>query len=96
MPTYVVLYKFTDQGVKDIKGSVERAQQAKEESERRGFRVHGVYWTQGQYDLVTILEAPTEEAMLAGLFNIAAAGNARSETLRAFTSLEIQAALRTT
>ena len=94
MPTYVVLYKYTDQGVKNVKSTIERAQESQAESERRGFKVHGVYWTQGQYDVVVVLDAPDEESMLAGLFNIAEAGNVRSETLRAFTADEIARALQ--
>ncbi len=90
MPAYVVLYKFTDQGRKNIKGTVQRAQEIVKENEARGFRVVGYYWTQGQYDLVTIVEAPNEESMMAGLFGIAEAGNAVSETMRAFTSEEMK------
>ncbi len=89
MPTYIVLYKFTDQGVKNVKTTLERARDAQAESEKRGFKVHGVYWTQGQYDMVTVLDAPDENAMLAGLLNIAGAGNVHSETLRAFPMEEM-------
>ena len=94
MPTYVVLYKFTDQGVKNLKGTVERAAQVQADNERRGFKLHGLYWTQGKYELVAVVEAPDEQAMLAGLFNIAANGNVRSETLRAFTTTEMQAVIQ--
>ena len=89
MPTYIVLYKFTDQGVKNIKATVRNASEAQAESEQRGFKILGVYWTQGQYDVVAIVQAPDEQAMLAGLFNIAGAGNVRSETLRAFSAAEL-------
>ena len=89
MPTYVVLYTFTDQGRKNIKGTVQRAEAIQRDNEARGFKVIGSYWTQGRFDLVTIVEAPSEEAMMTGLFNIAEAGNARSETMRAFTAEEM-------
>jgi uncharacterized protein with GYD domain len=91
MPTYVVLYKFTDQGAKDIKSTVKRARESRAENEKRGFRMHGLYWTQGQYDVVAIVEAPSEDAMMAGLLNIQGAGNVRSETLRAYSEGEMQA-----
>jgi uncharacterized protein with GYD domain len=90
MPAYVVLYRFTDQGRKNIKSSVKRAQEVRKENEQRGFKVVGHYWTQGRYDLVTIVEAPSEEAMMSGLFAISEAGNVSSETLRAFTDDEMQ------
>jgi uncharacterized protein with GYD domain len=89
MPYYVVLYRFTDQGRRSIKTSVMRSREVHEENERRGFKVVGHYWTQGRYDLITVVEAPNEEAMMSGLFSIAEAGNVSSETLRAFTDDEM-------
>ena len=47
MPTYVVLYRFTEQGRSNIKGTVRRAAQIRKENERRGFKVIGSWWTQG-------------------------------------------------
>lgn len=93
MPTYVVLYRFTDQGRKNIKGSVQRAQEIRKQNEARGFKVLAHLWTQGRFDLVTVVEAPDEKAMMSGLFNIAEAGNVTSETLRAYTDEEMQAML---
>jgi uncharacterized protein with GYD domain len=94
MMTYVVLYKYTDQGAKDMKSTVQRAAEAKAENEKRGFKVLGVYWTQGRYDLVAVVEAPDEQAMAASLVSVAGAGNVRSETLRAFTADEMTAILQ--
>ena len=93
MPTYVVLYKFTDQGLKNIKDTVRRAKEVRSENEKRGFKVVGTYWTQGEYDIVSIVDAPSEEAMLAGLFNIAETGNVHSQTLRAHSEAEMEKAL---
>ena len=90
MLTYVVLYKFTEQGAKNIKATVERAKEVLANNEQRGFKTLGMYWTQGSYDLVAVFEAPDEQAMMAGMLNIAKAGNVHSETLRAFTAEEMQ------
>ncbi len=94
MPTYIVLYKFTDEGVKNIKDTVERSHENRTANEQRGVTVHGVYWTQGQYDLVAIVEAADEQTVMAGLLSVAGAGNARSETLRAFTDAEMEAIIQ--
>lgn len=93
MPRYVVLYNFTDQGLKNIKDTVSRAAEVRKANEARGFKVIGTYWTQGAYDIVSIVEAPDEESMLAGLFNIAETGNVHSTTLRAFNESEMAKAL---
>ena len=90
MPTYIVLYNFTDQGAKNIKGTVQRSREVREREAQRGFHVRELLWTQGPYDLVAIVDAPSEEAMTAGLLNIAAAGNVRSMTMRAFMEEEME------
>lgn len=90
MPNYVVLYRFTREGRKNVKETVRRAAEIRKQNEARGFKVLGHYWTQGRYDLVAIVDAPSEETMVAGLFGIAEAGNVSSETLRAFTAEEMQ------
>jgi len=48
MPLYVVLYRFTDHGRKNIKETVDRAQEIHERNESLGFTILGHYWTQGQ------------------------------------------------
>ena len=45
MPTYVVLYRFTDQGRRELKRTVHRALEIREENEAAGFRMLGHYWT---------------------------------------------------
>ncbi len=94
MPTYVVLYRFSDQGLKSIKDTVKRAKDIRRQNEQRGFKVVGTYWTQGAYDLIAVVESPDEAAMIVGLFNIAEAGNVHSETLRAFTDAEMEEILK--
>ena len=90
MPTYITLYRFTEQGRKKIKDTVKRAAEVRKQNEARGFKVLGHYWTQGRYDLVSVVDAPSDEAMVAGLFSIAEAGNVSSETMRAFSDQEMQ------
>jgi uncharacterized protein with GYD domain len=46
-------------------------------------------WTVGAYDLIATLEAPDEET-LAALLTLAAQGNLRTTTLRAFTANEMK------
>ena len=90
MATYVILYRFTAQGLKDVKRTVERGEEARKQNEARGFKFIGMYWTQGRYDLVAIVDAPSEEAAMASMLNIAAMGNVSSESLRAFTAEEMR------
>ena len=94
MANYVVLARWTDQGVRAAKETVRRAQQFRADCERRGIKVHDFVWTQGRYDIVFTLEAPDEKAMMAAMLALGNLGNARTETLRAFTENEMEEALR--
>ena len=88
MAKYVVLYKFTDQGAKDIKTLPERVREARAAALERGVTVHGWYMTEGQYDIVTIVEAADERVLVAGVLAIGRNGNFHTETLRAFDETE--------
>ncbi len=84
MPTYVVLYKFTADGVKNIRDSVKRAGLTRQQNAAAGFKITEVLWTQGPYDMVAIVEAPNEEMMMGAMLNVVSAGNVSSTTMRAF------------
>jgi uncharacterized protein with GYD domain len=89
MITYVVLGKFTDQGIRNAKDSPKRADAFKQLAKTFGVTVKEIFWTQGRYDIVTILEAPDEaSAMTLGL-SLGALGNVRTESLRAFSAADM-------
>ncbi len=90
MATYVTLFTFTDQGLKTIKDTVKRVEAAKKAATAAGMAIKEVVWTQGQYDLVTISEAPDDLAAAAFALNTAKAGNVHVQTLRAFTTKEME------
>jgi uncharacterized protein with GYD domain len=52
-----------------------------------------IYWTLGSYDLVVIIEAQDEQAATAFAMAIGAAGNVRTQTLRAFNAEEMNGIL---
>ena len=88
MPTYVTLYKWTEQGIKNVKQAPERVEAAKKASEAMGGKILGLYVTLGEYDLVTISEWPSDEAGMVMLLAQGAQGNVRSTTLKAFAPAE--------
>jgi uncharacterized protein with GYD domain len=85
MATFIVLANFTDQGIRDIKETTRRADHFKEMAKKVGVNVKDMYWSLGRYDLVTVLEAPDDATMTALSLSVAARGNVRTETLRAFS-----------
>ena len=90
MPTYVTLVQWTEQGIKGIKDTVDRAEQARQAIEQMGGRMSTIYWTQGAYDMVAIADFPDEETGAAWLLSIGKLGNLRTETLRAFSAEEMR------
>ena len=90
MATYVVLAKFTDQGIRNAKESPKRADAFKEMAKTFGVTVKELVWTQGHYDIVTIVEAPDEPALMSLNLSLGALGNVRTETLRAFSAAEMR------
>jgi uncharacterized protein with GYD domain len=84
MATYVVLLNWTEQGVKHVKDSVDRSHQANEMFKPLGVKLTQIYWTAGRYDIVSVVEAPDDQAMSAAMLKLAGLGNLRTETLRAF------------
>lgn len=94
MARYVILYRFTSEGAKNIKTTVERARQNRAENEKRGFKVESLFWTQGPYDLVAIVNAPSEEQMMGAMANVVSAGNVSSTTMRAFDEREMESILK--
>jgi uncharacterized protein with GYD domain len=93
MAHYVVLVNWTDQGVGQVKDTVQRAEQVKQMIEQAGGRMHTLLWTMGRYDLVAVVEAPDDETASAITLRSAGMGTTRTETLRAFTAEEMSAIL---
>jgi len=89
MATYIVLGQFTDQGVRNVKETTRRAEALKGMAKKVGATVKEVYWTLGQYDVATIVEAPDDASATAFLLSVAGLGNVRTQSLRAFTADEM-------
>ncbi len=89
MPTYVSLLNWTEQGIRSVKDTLERADRAAEVAEKHGARFQQLYWTVGPYDIVTVIEAPDDEAATAFLLELGSAGNVRTTTLRAYNREEM-------
>lgn len=93
MATYITLFKWTDQGIRGARDTVDRARAAEELVAHYGATFKDFYWTLGEYDIVGVLEAPDDESAMAALLAIGSNGNARTTTLRAFKGGELAAIL---
>lgn len=84
MPAYVSLVNWTEQGVRTVRDTLNRREQAEALAEKHGVKFERVYWTVGPYDVVIVLEAPDDESATAMLLELSSAGNLRTLTLRAY------------
>lgn len=89
MATYIFLCRFTDQGIRSIKDTTQRAAAVQEAARNFDVDMSQIYWTLGHYDLVAVIDAENEQAATAFALSIASAGNLRMETLRAFNRSEM-------
>jgi uncharacterized protein with GYD domain len=88
MPIYITLFNVTEQGVKNIKEAPKRIEEGIKAAESIGGKLIGFYATMGEYDYVSIGEAPNDEVHMTFLLGLAAQGYVRTKTLKAFTKEE--------
>lgn len=94
MSTYVTLYRYTDEGLKHIGNAPEIAQGWQDVAQKHGVAVKALYWLQGPWDAVTIIESDDDEAVNALLLAIAQQGYLRSQTMRGLSIDQVQGALK--
>jgi uncharacterized protein with GYD domain len=85
MSLYVILWNYTNEGIKNVKESPKRADAFKSKLENAGGKLIDTYYTFGKYDGVSIVDAPTDETLMSCLLSVESQGKARSVTLKAFS-----------
>jgi uncharacterized protein with GYD domain len=93
MATYLVLSNFTEQGIRTVKETTNRAEGVRRLAKEFGVNVKEIYWTLGAYDVAAIFEAPDEASITALCLAIGQAGNIRTTMLRAFNAEEMKGVL---
>ncbi len=90
MATFITTMHFTEQGIKSVRQSCERAAAFKATAQKMGVKVTGEYWTLGAFDGVIICEAPDEQTATAALLHLGSLGSIRTQTSRAYDAAEMQ------
>ena len=88
MPPDLSLMKWTAKGIASLEEAPQRTEESIHVHEEMGGKLIGFYIVMGEYDMVGIAEAPSDEVVLAFLTALGAAGNVRTTTMRAFTQEE--------
>jgi uncharacterized protein with GYD domain len=94
MPTYMVLFNYTEQGIRAIDRAAGRLDALKKRLTELGGAVEAFYLTMGPYDTVAVLTLPDDATMAALALSLGASGNVRTVTMRAFPEPEYREILR--
>ena len=84
MSIYILLFNYTDQGLRDIKKAPGRVDAARKVAEELGGNMGDLYLTMGAYDLVAISEFPDDATAATFVLRLGALGNVRTTTVKAF------------
>jgi uncharacterized protein with GYD domain len=93
MALFVMLTNLTPEGVKTLKSNPNRVGEVNKEVEQIGVKVVAQYATLGQYDFVSIVEAPDEKTMAKVSVELGSRGTMSSQTMAAMPSEDLASAL---
>lgn len=90
MPTYVVLSNFTEKGRSEIETTSDRLDRLAPVANKYGVKVLANAITMGQYDVVTVMEAPDDATIAKVIGTVLSRGYVTTQTLRGFSIEEFR------
>jgi uncharacterized protein with GYD domain len=93
MATFVMLTNLTPEGVQTLKNNPSRVQEVNKEVEQLGVTVKEQWAVLGQYDFITIVEAPDAKTMAKVSVELGSRGTMSTQTLAAIPVDELAQAL---
>ena len=93
MALYVMLTNLTPEGVRTLKNNPNRVGEVNKEVEQIGAKVVAQYATLGQYDFVTVVEAPDDKTMAKVSVELGSRGTMTSETMAAMPAEDLAGSL---
>jgi uncharacterized protein with GYD domain len=93
MPVFIMLTRLTSNGVKTIKDNPGRVQEVNKEVEQLGVKVVNQWVTLGEYDFVSVVEAPDETTMAKVSIELGSRGTTTNETMAAIPAAEFTKSL---
>jgi uncharacterized protein with GYD domain len=93
MATFVMLTNLTPEGVQTLKNNPNRVQEVNREVEQLGVTVKDQWATLGQFDFITVVEAPDETTMAKVSVELGSRGTMTSQTMAAIPAEELAKSL---
>ncbi len=94
MARYLMMSNLTDGGRKTIKANPERILEVNKEVETMGVKIIAQYVVLGDFDFLTILEAPNNEAIAKVAIELGARGTLNPKTVAAIKLEDFIASLK--
>jgi uncharacterized protein with GYD domain len=91
---YAMLSTLGPDGWETVREKPDRILQVRSEVEALGLKVHAQYALMGQYDFLSMIEAPNEQVMAKAAIMLAARGTMRTTTLPAIPVEDLVARLK--
>ncbi len=89
MPSYLILWNWTEQGARNFKESPKRVEAFGQLVVKNGGKLVAFYYTMGKYDGAAIVESPSDESFLKIVLGLGSLGNVRTTTLKAWPHTEM-------
>lgn len=93
MATYILLSTLSTQGVQTLKSNPDRLREVNKDVEELGAKVLHQWATLGEWDFVSVVEAPDLATVARVSVSLGARGSTKIETLPALTIDELLSAL---
>ena len=85
MQTYITLWKYTKDGLVDIKKTPKNFELVKKIIDHAGGTLLSIYGLVGKYDVITIMEMPDEKVAASTILRICSTGRITSQTMTALS-----------
>lgn len=83
MPTYIMMCTLTPDGIDTVKNNPQRILEVNDEVQQLGATVKAQWATLGEFDFISVVEAPDEKTMARVSLELGSRGTGRYETLAA-------------
>jgi uncharacterized protein with GYD domain len=93
MPTYILLSTLSAQGVQTLKANPDRLREVNHDVEELGAKVLHQWATLGEYDFISVVEAPDAATIARVSVALGARGSTKVQTITALTIDEFRNAL---
>ena len=94
MARFVATVRFTDQGIKSIRETTQRAAAFKTAAKRMGVKIVDIYWCLGPFDGLLLFDAPDSQVATSAMLYLAAQGNVKTETAEVFSAADVEKILQ--